>query len=107
MMSTEQTDRAEGPGRAPGFLRWMFVSRRSGRFTVAQWPNVPLAVFLLLFVASRSFHPSGGTATIIRALGIAALVVWALDELLRGVNPFRRILGGAVLLATVANLALH
>jgi hypothetical protein len=107
MMSTEKTDKAESPGRVSGALRWMFVSRHSGRLVVAQWPNVPLAAFLLLFVVSRIFHPSGSMGTFIRVLGIAALLVWALDELLRGVNPFRRILGAAVLLATVSNLALH
>jgi hypothetical protein len=84
----------------------MFVNRRSGRLTVTQWPNLPLAVFLLAAVASRIFRPSGGTATFLRVLGLVTLIVWALDELIRGVNPFRRILGGAVLVATVAGLAL-
>jgi hypothetical protein len=83
----------------------MFVSRHSGRVTVAQWPNAPLWAFIVLSVVSRVFHPSGGLATLLRVLAVAALVVWAIDELVRGVNPFRRILGAAVLLATVANLA--
>jgi hypothetical protein len=32
------------------------------------------------------------------------LLFWALDELARGVNPFRRILGSAVVLATVGSV---
>jgi hypothetical protein len=84
----------------------MFVSRRSGRLVVAQWPNLPLAIFLVAAAASRIFRPSGDAATFLRVLGIVALVVWALDELMRGVNPFRRILGGAVLVATVVGLVL-
>jgi hypothetical protein len=97
-------ERAERAGTAVRALRWLFVSRRTGRLTVAQWPNVPLAVFLLASVASRVFHPSGGVATFLRVLGIVALIVWALDELARGVNPFRRILGAVVLVATVVHL---
>jgi len=31
-------------------------------------------------------------------------VIWALDELVRGVNPWRRILGGGVLVWQVAEL---
>jgi hypothetical protein len=30
-------------------------------------------------------------------LAAASIAVWAADEILRGVNPFRRLLGGAVL----------
>lgn len=33
----------------------------------------------------------------LRGIGTGALVVWALDELVRGVNPFRRLLGAIVL----------
>jgi hypothetical protein len=66
-----------------------------------------LAVFLLVSLASRVFHPSRGAAMFLRVLGLVALIVWALDELVRGVNPFRRILGGAVLVATVAHLLLQ
>jgi hypothetical protein len=85
----------------------MFLSRHSGRITFAQWPNIPLWAFAVLSGVSRIFHPSGSTASFLRALAIAALAVWAVDELVRGVNPFRRILGAAVLVATVANLALR
>ena len=40
----------------------------------------------------------------LRNLGTSGLSLWGLDELLRGVNPFRRI-GGAVVLATIATMA--
>jgi hypothetical protein len=36
-----------------------------------------------------------------------ALLVWALDEVARGVNPFRRMLGVVVLGAAIAGLALR
>ena len=98
--SAGHTVQGETSGCAAAVLHWMFINRRHGRVTIAQWPNVPLAAFLLISAASRIFHPSGGTGTLVRALGLVALSGWALDELMRGVNPFRRILGGAVLAAT-------
>jgi hypothetical protein len=35
--------------------------------------------------------------------GTAAFAVWAADEVVRGVNPWRRLLGGAVLLGLVVS----
>jgi hypothetical protein len=106
-MTPEQAGRAERSGRAERAVRWLFVSRSTGRLTVAQWPNLPLAVFLVVSAVSRIFHPSGDAETWLRVLGVIALIAWALDELVRGVNPFRRILGAAVLAVTVADLVLH
>jgi hypothetical protein len=40
-------------------------------------------------------------------IATASLLWWAGDEVLRGVNPFRRILGGAVAVAVVAGLLLR
>jgi hypothetical protein len=106
-MTPERERRPERSGTAVRALRWAFVSRRHGCLTVAQWPNVPLAIFLLATVASRVFHPARAAATFLRVLGVVALVVWAFDEVARGVNPFRRMLGVAVLVATVALLILR
>lgn len=50
------------------------------------------------------FSPSGGAGTAVRVVGTGALAVWAADELVRGVNPWRRVLGGGVLAALVARL---
>jgi len=36
--------------------------------------------------------------------GRVALVLWAGDEIIRGVNPFRRLLGAAVLVAVLVNI---
>jgi hypothetical protein len=36
-----------------------------------------------------------------------ALAVWAVDEIVRGVNPWRRILGAAVLAVSAAGAALR
>jgi hypothetical protein len=86
---------------------WTFRNRRTGAITVAQWPNAPLVIFGVVTVVLRSFHPSGGVATAGRVVAGLALLVWALDEVARGVNPFRRMLGVVVLGAAIAGLALR
>lgn len=78
-------------------IDWLFRNRRTGRITVAQAPNAPLLVFLVAVVVRWIFHPSGTVATVVNVVAAIALIVWSVDEIVRGVNPWRRILGGAVL----------
>jgi hypothetical protein len=80
---------------------WVFRSREDGRIVVAQLPNVPLGIFLVTAVVDRLVDLHGGVATAVHAVGGVALAWWATDELVRGVNPFRRALG-AVMLALLA-----
>jgi hypothetical protein len=86
---------------------WAFRNRRTGAITVAQWPNIPLAVFLAATVVLRLLHPSGTVGSAGRIVAAVALIVWALDEIVRGVNPFRRLLGAVVLGALITGLALR
>ena len=75
----------------------MFRSRNTGRITLGQLPNWPLVVWLLASAAMWLGHPQGRLRVILAVLASAALVLWAGGEVLRGVNPFRRLLGVAVL----------
>ena len=86
--------RARGHDRRTGrVFDWMFRNRRKGRVTVAQFPNVSLWTFFLTVVV-RWVVPTGSDArTAIDWIGVGALVWWALDEVFRGVNPWRRRLG--------------
>lgn len=77
-------------------LRWLFIDRTSGRIVVAQRPNLVLWIFLAT-LAVGAFVPQGTAGTAMHMVGTASLVLWAIDEVLRGVNPWRRLLGGAVL----------
>jgi hypothetical protein len=86
--------------------RWMFVNRRTGGVTIAQYPNVALWVFIALSIPRRFAIPKGTPQTALRLLSVVAILVWGTDELVRGVNPFRRILGLAVLLATISSFVL-
>jgi hypothetical protein len=92
------------PGVVRRIVRWMFLNRRTGAMTVIQWPNISLSVYIGLSVAQRLSHALGTNASVLKALADVALIVWGVDELIRGVNPFRRILGSVVLLATIASL---
>jgi cellobiose-specific phosphotransferase system component IIC len=83
----------------------MFVNRRTGGITVAQWPNVALSVFIAVSIARRLTIAKGTSQTTLRLLSVVAILVWAADELMRGVNPFRRILGLGVLLATISGFS--
>jgi hypothetical protein len=87
-----------------GFLDWMFRSRRTGRITLAQLPNGPLVVWLLASAAMWLAHPQGRVRVVLDVLAWAALALWAGDEALRGVNPFRRLLGLTVLAWLVLSL---
>ena len=85
-------------------ISWMFRSRQTGKITVAQLPNAPLIVFLVAVAVRWVFHPSGTIGTIVTVVATVALIGWAGDEIIRGVNPWRRILGGAVLALTIVGL---
>lgn len=78
-------------------IDWLFRNRHTGRITIVQLPNVPLGLFVVASGLRWLLDPSGGLRTALGVLATAGLLWWALDEVVRGVNPWRRILGGAVL----------
>jgi hypothetical protein len=86
-------------------IHWLFRSRSTGRITVVQVPNAALAVALVAWLLHRLLGLSGALSTLLAVVGTVALVVWAGDEIIRGVNPWRRFLGGGVLLWQVVSLA--
>ena len=83
-------------------VSWWLRDRRfdDGRWTVVQWPNPALVVFVVAVGVRESALAVVGVTVINEAalyVGRGALLVWGLDELARGVNPFRRLLGAGVL----------
>ena len=89
-------------GRA---VDWMFRNRETGRITIVQFPNVPLGVFIVASILSAVAHPAGTAGVVLRVIATGALVVWAVVEVIRGVNPWRRLLGGGVLVWGAVRLA--
>jgi hypothetical protein len=83
---------------------WLFRDRRTGRITIAQWPNIALTVWLAATVLERVMDPAGRAGSALTVVATGSLLWWATDEVLRGVNPWRRILGGAVLAGSVLRI---
>ena len=78
-----------------GSFRWWFEDRTTGRITIAQIPNPPLYVAAVGWLLGAIFDGFAGAAG--QVVMVVALVVWGGDEILRGVNPWRRALGVVVL----------
>ncbi len=78
----------------------MFRNRATGEITVAQFPNVAISIYLITVVL-RWFMPSNSVLDWIAA---GALAWWAIDELFRGVNPWRRLLGLLGCVVVVSNV---
>jgi hypothetical protein len=72
---------------------WVFRSRRTGRITIAQFPNTALWIFFVTVVVRWVVPVRGSIRTGVDVVAVAALAAWALDEVIRGVNPWRRVLG--------------
>ena len=85
-------------------IDWVFKSRTTGKITVAQFPNWSLGVFQAATILRLIVKPTGSAATGFTVVGTGSLLVWALDEVIRGVNPWRRVLGGTTLAWEVAQL---
>ncbi|HEV3363353.1 MAG TPA: hypothetical protein VG795_04310 [Acidimicrobiia bacterium] len=85
-------------------IDWLFRNRHTGEITIAQWPNLPLWLFLAATALRWLFNPSGTVRAALAVMATVALLWWAVDEVVRGVNPWRRFLGGAVLAGQAAKL---
>ena len=85
-------------------FNWLFRDRRTGAITIAQFPNLPLWIFIGAVGVRWVLDPDGILRTVVDAVGAIALGWWAADEVLRGVNPFRRMLGATVLVFVVLSV---
>ena len=74
---------------------WLFRDRETGRVVIAQFPNLPLWIFLGTVVGRRLVAEDSGAFTVLRVVALVALGWWAGEEVVRGVNPWRRLLGVA------------
>lgn len=86
----------------PTSASWWFRSS-DGRQTLWQPPNPALCVWLVTLVLG-AFDLSAVHKTAVDGVRHGALLVWALDEVVRGASPFRRILGAVVLVGQLVTL---
>ncbi len=83
-------------------IDWLFRDRRTGRITIAQVPNASFGVFLVALLVQNLADANSSLGRGADYAASAALAWWAVDELARGVNPWRRLLGaGGVVYAVV------
>jgi hypothetical protein len=77
-------------------LRWFFQNRETGAITIGQMPNLVLWI-VIVAAALRWIWPFSGNVALALTLVVkGGLLLWAVDEIFRGVNPWRRCLGAAV-----------
>ena len=76
---------------------------KRGRVVIWQTPNIWLGSWAGLTVLSLLLN-RGLLADVFSHLGSAALIVWSLLEITRGVNYFRRALGLLILFFEVATI---
>ena len=67
---------------------------------------VALSVFLVSTAILWLGRPNGAILTVAKVVATGSLIVWSLDELVRGVNPWRRLLGIVVLIYEVSTVRL-
>lgn len=82
---------------------WNSIWRdKHGRIVLYQHPSPLLIGWLVLTIAS--LFVTGNLGNIVWYVALAVLAVWALLEVFKGVNYFRRILGLIVLVLIIAAL---
>ena len=82
---------------APSPFGQLFRNTDTGELAIVQWPNLPLAIFLIATVVRVAAHPHGGARTALSVVGAVSLAWWSVDEIARGDSVFRRVLGAVVL----------
>ena len=78
-------------------LRWWLEDRKTGKLVGAQRPNLLLALAIAGLLLTRLLPSSLLAVVLAKTLWLA----WSGDELLRGVNPWRRALGLTVAVFTL------
>jgi hypothetical protein len=74
---------------------------KDGRTVLWQTPNMWLLSWLVF--TTVSLFISGRTADLLSRLGSAALIVWALLEIFKGVNYFRRGMGLLIFVFSISS----
>jgi hypothetical protein len=99
------------PGRAAVLIAmslWLAVKRLTKfgfprRFPVVQFPNLPLIVALLAGGAGAFLD--GSERSYVVSVSYLATAMWAYEELVHGVNWFRRLLGLTFMILLIMRVA--
>jgi hypothetical protein len=74
-----------------------------GKVVIWQWPSIPLYVWALCTAISLIVN-KGSTADVFYWVGEIALIGWAILEIWKGVNYFRKALGVVIIIFAVLSL---
>ena len=86
----------EASGSTSGVVDWLLRSRHDATLVVGQSPNARALIWSALWLPAR-LAPEGVPRRVLHAASAVVLAAWAVDELLRGVSRFRRLLGARTL----------
>jgi hypothetical protein len=78
------------------FLQWFFRNRQTGAITVARAPNLVLSTVIIAAAIRWIWSMADTFGVALSAVVTGGLLLWAADEIVRGVNPWWRCLGTAV-----------
>lgn len=102
-MTTTSTTTETAPRPTFPSPQW-WVRDRNGELAVAQPPNAAIMVWVTSVLVGWFDVLDDHRAAILTRVGQGALIVWGLDELLRGASPFRRLLGLVVLVVMLVRV---
>jgi len=77
--------------------RWWFENRTTGQLTIVQIPNWEIWAIGAAWLIVRLTDGGSAVGRVADSAGVGLWLVWGADEILRGVNPWRRLLGAAVI----------
>jgi hypothetical protein len=103
-MAHDVTATPEKNASPPSAVGRIFRNSDTGQWAIVQFPNLPLAIFLVATLVRLAVHPHGGTGTALSVVGGLGLAWWSVDEIARGDSPFRRVLGAVILVGLALSL---
>ena len=93
-----------GRGKLHSLFDWFFLDRRTGKILVVHVPNLAILLWMATVLA-RQLTVEGTTADTLLAWAGSFTLGWgAIDEVVRGVNPWRRVLGLAGCIAVIVGV---
>jgi hypothetical protein len=78
------------------------MNEQKKNFVIFQFPNLYLWVMIISWPFSR--FATGLVQSVSRTVFITATIIWSYEEIVHGVNWFRKLLGAVVLGLTVVGL---
>ena len=108
-LESNRSDRCPGRPRKASLLRlWLGFKHLTEfafprRFPIVQFPNLPLIVALL--AGATGAFLDGSEHSYAASVSYLALTIWAYEELVHGVNWFRRLLGLIFLILLIMRVA--